>query len=53
MVPPGVPKSVLTQNVTHCASHTASRKAWLQSGSRVLRDPEACQSVWPERTNKG
>jgi len=22
-----VPKSVLTQNVTHCASHTASRKA--------------------------
>ena len=36
---------VLTQNVTHCASHTASRKAWLQSDSRVPRDPEACQSV--------
>ena len=36
---------VLTQNVTHCAPHTASRKAWLQLGARVLRDPETCQSV--------
>ena len=38
--PTGRAKSVLTQNVTHYASHTASRKAWLQLGARVLRDPE-------------
>ena len=37
--------TLLTQNVTHYASHTASRKAWLQLSARVLRDPETCQSV--------
>jgi len=53
MVPPGVPKSVLTQNVTHCAAHTASRKAWLQSGARVLRDPERASQFDLKETDKG
>ena len=45
-------RHLLTQNVTHCAPHTTSRKAWLQSGARVLRDPETCQSIWPKKLTR-
>jgi hypothetical protein len=41
MVPPGVPKSVLTQKSAPRAKHTASRTSWLNTRA----GSEACQSI--------